>query len=336
MQVDMKELVFTGSFCVEMVARGVDAISDNEIVVRNRYSLISPGTELALFTGTHVGFTDPEITWARYPIKPGYASIGVVTAIGSEVKSCRIGDVLFHYGTHADISIIKEGQDLCFTIPQGCGWDRALFTRFGQISYTAVAASQKTGAVLVLGGGIIGNLCAQLFALKTGRQVIVADLSEQRLALIARCGLKTINTTTGNLLSSVAALTEGKGVETIVEATGVPDLVRVALQTVNPHGEVILLGSTRGKVELDIYKLIHRKYVSLIGAHENRYPKFGGTESQHGFGCTVIDALTTGTLKVDDFITDHIVPAQADLAYHWLLEDKDHHLGIVIHWQKEE
>jgi threonine dehydrogenase-like Zn-dependent dehydrogenase len=112
--------------------------------------------------------------------------------------------------------------------------------------------------------------------------------------------------------------------------------VRVALQNVNPHGEVILLGSTRGKVELDVYKLIHRKYVSLIGAHENRYPKFAGTESQYGFGCAVIDALTTGTLKVEGFITDHIVPAQADQAYHWLLEDKDHHLGIVIHWQKEE
>ena len=336
MKVDMKELVFTGSFRVEMMARSVDAISDNEIVVRNRYSLISPGTELALFTGTHVGFTDPEITWARYPIKPGYASLGEVIATGSKVKTCAPGDILFHYGTHADISIIKEGQDLCFTVPSGCDAQKALFTRFGQISYTAVAASQKTGAVLVLGGGIIGNLCAQLFAIRTGRQVIVADLSNERLALIAQYGLKTINTASEDVGKRLAALTDGKGVDTIVEATGVPDLVKVALQQVNPHGEVILLGSTRGKVELDVYKLIHRKYVALIGAHENRYPKFGGAESQYGFGCAVIDALTRGALKVDDFITDHIRPDQADRAYHWLLEDKDHHLGIVIHWEDKE
>jgi 2-desacetyl-2-hydroxyethyl bacteriochlorophyllide A dehydrogenase len=337
MHVDMKEVVFTNSFCVETQTKTIDRIADHEIVVKNRYSLISPGTELALFTGSHVGFTDPEITWARYPIKPGYASIGTVVEIGCAVKNHAVGETVFHYGTHADHSIVRESQDLCFTVPVGCDPYKALFTRFGQISYTAVAASlHKSGAVLVLGGGIIGNLCAQLFAISTGRQVIVADLSDKRLMFATSNGLEIVNTSNEDLQVRIGLMTDGKGVETIVEATGVPAMVQMALKVVNEHGEVLLLGSTRGKVELDVYKLIHRKFSTLSGVHENRYPKFGEGDSQYAFGSKVIEGLMQNTLRVDGFITDHIRPDQIGQAYHWLLDDKDNHLGIVIHWEEKE
>ncbi|HCS37101.1 MAG TPA: hypothetical protein DIW48_10575 [Sphaerochaeta sp.] len=337
MEVVIKEMVFTDAYRIELLERKIGLLASDELLVKNCCSLISPGTELALFTKSHVGFNDPEITWARYPIKPGYASIGHVVSTGDAVTEYRVGDMVFHHGTHADCSIVDISRDMCHPLPKQENIYDMLFTRFAQIAYTAVAASCSTdGAVLVLGAGIVGNLCAQLFALETGRKVFVADLSDFRLAQIDACGLQGINSGKENLSKVIQQLTEGRGVSTVVEATGLPTLVTQALQLVNTGGEVILLGSTRGLVELDVYKLIHRKSVSLVGAHESRYPLFGGQPSRQSFGRRVIEALANRQLKVGYLVTDHITPLEAGKAYRWLLEDKDRHLGIVIHWDGKE
>ena len=45
----------------------------------------------------------------------------------------------------------------------------------------------------------------------------------------------------------------------------------VLLATARLLGEVILLGSPRGKAEVDVYELIHRTGVCLKGAHERLF-----------------------------------------------------------------
>lgn len=314
------------------------SLEPSRILVKNQYSLISPGTELALFTGTHMGFSDPEITWARYPLQPGYASVGTIAFIGSNVAGFSIGEMVLHFQPHADQSIVTPGRDLIFKIPTVLDSKRALFTRFGQIAYTAVAASgRKDGYVLVIGGGIVGNLCAQLFQARQGRKAIIADIAQSRAELALRCGIDaSICTSTQDVKEVIPSLTGGEGVSTVVEATGVPDLVTESLKVVNKLGEVILLGSTRGRVEIDVYKLIHRKAVSLIGAHEGRYPLFStsGSSTSHSlFGNDVLGMIAENTLKVDEFLTDIVTPEQVADAYHLLLNDRDAHLGIIIDWK---
>jgi 2-desacetyl-2-hydroxyethyl bacteriochlorophyllide A dehydrogenase len=327
-------MLFQDKYKVVFETSEIGTLSDTEVLVENIYSLISPGTELALFMGTHVGFQDPEIIWARYPIAPGYASVGRIVDIGKNVSNFKIGEYLFHYGTHASHSVINLGNALHFRVNPDADLVKVLFGRFAQISYTAAAASQReTGNVLVYGGGMIGNLCAQIFKTITQRRVFVADLSEDRLKVARDCGLETIHLQQGDLKSMLHEISQGAGFDTVVEATGVPSVVSDCLRTVNEHGEVMLLGSTRGYVEIDLYKNVHRKFLNIYGVHENRYPKFGSYPSQKTFGERAIQFINEGKLKVDSFITDHIEPPQAEQAYGWLINDKDHHLGIVIHWE---
>jgi 2-desacetyl-2-hydroxyethyl bacteriochlorophyllide A dehydrogenase len=306
-----------------------------DILVKSRYSLISPGTELALFTGTHIGFNDPEIAWARYPIRPGYASVGTVEEAGSEALGYSVGDHVLYFQPHADHSVFDPKKELIFRLPAGIDERAALFARFGQIAYTAVAASGLAeGWVLVLGGGIVGNLCAQLFQARRGRRVVVADLAPSRVALALRSGIgAAICNSDHGLREALLEVTGGEGVSTVVEATGVPSLVADALDLVNRLGEVILLGSTRGKVELDVYKRIHRKAVALIGAHESRYPRFGASASQDYFGSDVISMIADGTMKVEGFITDTVSPMDVGKAYRMLLDEQEKHLGVLIDWE---
>ncbi len=107
-------MLFQDKYKVVFETSEIGTLSDTEVLVENIYSLISPGTELALFMGTHVGFKDPEITWARYPIAPGYASVGRIVGIGKSVSQFRMGEYLFHYGTHASHSVINVEQALHF------------------------------------------------------------------------------------------------------------------------------------------------------------------------------------------------------------------------------
>jgi len=336
MELSVKQLMLVGKSEVEIQGKTISA-GPEAVVVDNRYSLISPGTELALFTGTHIGFSDPEITWARYPLAPGYASVGTISFTGSGIPGFSIGERVLHYQPHANRSIVKPGKDLIFKLPDGLDSKQALFVRFGQIAYTAVAASgRREGYALVIGGGIVGNLCAQLFQVAQGRKAIIADLAQSRADLALRCGVEaSICTSVSDMEKAILSITGGEGVSTVVEATGVPDLVTESLKAVNRLGEVILLGSTRGKVEIDVYKLIHRKAISLMGAHEGRYPLFstaGSPLSHDLFGHEVLKMIAGNKLKVEEFLTDIVPPAQVADAYNLLLNNRDAHLGILIDW----
>lgn len=314
-----KSLYFTAPSKVELIAEEVPVPSENQVLIENTHSLISPGTELALYTGRHVGFKDPEITWCRYPLMPGYATVG---------KRTDDGRPIMYYGPHSSHGLLNEEKDPWVEIDAAHA-EAALFARFAQISSTVPDKSEGKGggAVLVLGAGLIGNFCGQLFHLK-GHTVLMADLSERRLDVCRRAGIdRCINSAENDLHQAVKDLTEGLGVDIVVEATGVPSLVSAGLELVNRMGSVYLLGSTRGEVNLNVYKNIHRKGVSLIGAHEltNNIPPTVNVRRMAAL-------LASGKLRIDGVITHRIKPAEAGLYYEHLLNDKEHYLGVVLEW----
>ncbi|HWP67841.1 MAG TPA: zinc-binding dehydrogenase [Rectinemataceae bacterium] len=338
----IRRLVFTGPLQATLEVSELDGpIPPRSVLVRSERSLLSPGTELALYTGTHIGFKDPEIAWARYPLYPGYATVGVVTALGSGLVADQgfpsLGDRILHYKPHAEAAIIDVDRDFWLSVPQGMKSESALFARFAQIARTAVEASRAEGDVLVFGAGIIGNLTGQLFRELRHVNVLIADPSAERLALAVRCGfVNVIDNSTGVLSEAIAEMTGKRGVSVVIEATGIPSLVIDSLLAVNRLGEVVLLGSSRGKVELDVYKLIHRKATSLVGAHEGRYPQKAGPgkPSQEMFARDALDQIDSGALIVEPFLTDRIVPEGIPAMYDTLLKDGAHHVGVVVEWEK--
>ena len=339
----IRRVVFTGPYSAAV--ESVEALGHprpRSILVRSEVSLLSPGTELALYTGTHIGFTDPEIAWARYPLYPGYATVGFVEELGSEVAGNssdfpRLGERILHFKPHADAVELDLDKDLWFPLPQEMRSDLALFARFAQIARTAVEATRGAGDVLILGAGMIGNLAGQLFRELRRAKVIIADPSAERLALAARCGLGLgIDNSKARLPEAVAETTMGRGVSVVVEATGIPSLVVDALSAVNRLGEVVLLGSARGKVELDVYKLVHRKATTIVGAHEARYPQKAepGEPSQIVFATEALAMIASGSLIVAPFLTDRIGPEALPDMYDALLKDGAHHLGVVVEWKR--
>ncbi|WP_165972391.1 zinc-dependent alcohol dehydrogenase [Paenibacillus piri] len=333
------KVVFKGPLELDYETAGVDWNPDGGLaLIRTEYSLISPGTELALYTGTHVGLPDPANKFAKYPFYPGYSIVGRIAAVGSEVTEFRPGDRIYTIGRHAAYNTV-DTQAL--TVPllklsDSRLDEKAAFARLAAISMTSVMQTDfRIGdTVVVIGMGLIGNLAAQLYMLQ-GARVIAVDVVDKRLQTAHETGIEhTILSGSGvDLNERVKQITGGLLPDVVVEATGSPQLVVPALQLVRELGQVIALGSTRGHVDLNVYEYIHRKGVRYTGAHEALQNNKRFT-SRLELTRYVLSMIGQGALKVNPLLTHRLAYTEAKLGYEMLLHQQDQALGVLLEWTK--
>ena len=327
-----KRLVFPSKLRVEVETFDLpDSLKPGEVMVENLYGLISPGTELAMFTETHVGFPIPDFRYAKFPFRPGYAAVGRVVSVGEGVENLRVGDTVFTRGLHASHAVVSTSRGVS-KVPEGVPTERVPFTALAVIAFTSVRLSEaRFGCnVAVFGQGLVGNLAAQLMRCAGARQVIGIDTVPERLEIAAKCGVDIqINPARENLSEKIREHTNGAGCQLVVEATGNPEVAPQALKIAAQMGKVILLGSPRGSAQIDLYFDLHRTGVSLIGAHASRQTdatQYGDPEPNE----LMLEFIIKERLAIAPLIT-HISPAsKAQAAYTGLLNEKDRYLGILL------
>lgn len=312
-------------------------LEPHQLLIKCLYSLISPGTELAMYTRTHVGFDDPNNTFAKYPFYPGYAAVGRVEATGPEVEGFKKGDVVYYLGHHSAYSIQSYRQSPVLLVPDGLPLECIPFIRLAQISNTALVFSDAKAqdSVAVIGLGVVGHMAAQLFRIR-GAKVIAADLLAFRRGLAQEAGIdQLINPQEQDLVSAIKEATAGEGARTVIEATGSPNLISPALEATRKFGEVILLGSPRGKAMIDVYNLIHRQGISLRGAHELLVSRHTDAPepNQHSVSATMMRYLQTGELRVGHLVSEVVRPNEAEKGFKALLSKQDKTMSVLIDWR---
>jgi 2-desacetyl-2-hydroxyethyl bacteriochlorophyllide A dehydrogenase len=302
--------------------------------------LISVGTELALYTGTHIGFTLPEPPFPMMPQRPGYAMVGRVTAVGDEVEDVRPGQRVLMEAPHGTAAAVDVRQTTTLPLPDELGDAEATLIRMAGIALTAarVAPLQLGDTVAVYGMGLVGQLAAQLLRLNGGHPVIGIDRLPERLAIAKESGILILNADEVDVPAEVARLTDRRrGPDVVVEATGSPTVVPLALNLVAKGGRVVLLGSTRGRAEIDVYSHIHRKGVRVIGAHEsaqNLDLAPGVRWSKRRNLNLLADLFARGKLRSQGLISQTIRPADLPTMYDALAEKPQDYLGVLVDWQR--
>jgi alcohol dehydrogenase len=113
--------------------------------------------------------------------------------------------------------------------------------------------------VAIVGAGPIG-----LAALLTARfyspaEIIMIDLDDNRLEVARRFGAtQTVNNSDGTAVKKVRALTDGRGVDTAMEAVGVPSTFMLCQDLVAPGGIIANIGVHGSKVDLHLESLWSR------------------------------------------------------------------------------
>src|SRR3954462_6039683 len=104
-----RQAVITKPFATEVREVDLPVPADNQILVATEVSAVSPGTELAVYTGTHQWLLDPTLPDWKFPFRPGYSAAGTIVAVGSRVSEWKPGDRVSYPGNHASAELLTLG-----------------------------------------------------------------------------------------------------------------------------------------------------------------------------------------------------------------------------------
>lgn len=311
-----------------------DVPGPGQVLVEIDRSLISAGTELAIVTGTHIGFTTGA-TWPLYPMALGYTALGRVMRVGPGVTNLAVGDRVLSSAPHASHALVDAAHVL--SVPADCLADAALVGHLASIPLNGIRLAQpRLGeGMVVFGQGLIGALAARLGRIAGCRPVLGVDPLAERRNLAARAGIIPVDPQETDPAVVYGERAQGRTPEIVIEATGAPSVISEALRIAGELARVVLLGSPRGRIEIDPYSDIHRKGVALIGAHSRVAPAIGTpynpftTERNRELALTLI---ADGSLPVEGLLSHHIVPEMALATYRALADHVPGYLGVVITW----
>jgi threonine dehydrogenase-like Zn-dependent dehydrogenase len=130
-----------------------------------------------------------------------------------------------------------------------------------------------------------------------GATVIGVDLDEAKLATARKAGAAhSINTAREDLHARLSELTGGRGPDVVIEAIGLPETFRAAVEVVAFTGRVVYIGYAKEQVAYET-RLFVQKELDILGSRNAQREDF----------CDVIRMLEAHRFPVADAVT-HMVP----------------------------
>jgi len=118
---------------------------------------------------------------------------------------------------------------------------------------------QPGNTVAIVGSGPIGLAALLTAQFYSPGEIIMIDLDDKRLAVAKRFGAtQTVNSTDGKAVERVLRLTEGRGVDTAIEAVGIPATFEMCEQIIAPGGVIANIGVHGVQVALHLERLWDR------------------------------------------------------------------------------
>ncbi|HUK43203.1 MAG TPA: NADPH:quinone reductase [Candidatus Bathyarchaeia archaeon] len=291
-----------------------------QVVVRVHAVGVNP-VEAYIRTGTYAA--KPNL-----PYTPGADGAGVVIKLGPEVKRLKAGDRVFftatRTGAYAEQALCDEAKvhplpkDVSFEqgaamgVPYGTAY-RGLFQR---------ADAKPAETVLVHGAsGGVGTAAVQL-ALAAGMTVIGTAGSDEGMMLAKQQGAHhVLNHSSAGYLDELKKLTDGRGVDVIVELLANKNLAN-DLNVLAKKGRVAVIGN-RGTIEINPRDAMMREAdirgVTLVNTSEQEYREMYAA---------LAAGLENGTLK--PVIGQKIPLAEARRAHEEIMKPSGAHGKMVL------
>ncbi len=309
----------------------------DEVLVANDYSVISAGTELAILVAKPNAYTH----YKGFPAYPGYSAAGRVVAVGEHVEHLKIDDrVVVAWGGHRSHSI-RKASDLLKIEDDTIDLLDAAFAHIASFPLLGVRKLRlELGeSVMIAGMGILGAFAVQFASLAGAIPVIVSEPDPTRRALALKLGATAaFSPNEPDFVDKVKHATGGHGPKAVIEVTGSAKALQQALEYVAWEGRVSLLGCTRvSDVPIDFYKYVHKRGISLIGAHTFTRAKTEsapGRWTEHDDYRTFLKFVAAGKVQTRPLISEIVSPEDAADVYTRLATNETVPLGIVFDWKK--
>lgn len=188
---------------------------------------------------------------AGAPAWPGLEASGTITAIGERVTGFEVGAAvcaLLPGGGYAEQVVVDAG--LVLPAPSGVSLlDAAGLPEVAATVWSNIfmLAQLKPGETLLVHGGSsgIGTMAIQL-ATALGSRVISTAGSPEKVAVVESLGAAGINYRTEDFVEKVAAFTDGRGVDVVLDMVGGEYLAR-NIRALALEGRIMVISNRSGQ-----------------------------------------------------------------------------------------
>ena len=266
----MKALEFVSEGQAKVNELAIPEIAEDEVLIASR-SVGVCHSDIELLEGRYI------IPFS-YPIIPGHEWSGEVVRIGSKVNDFKVGDRVVgdcvigddHFGfsiSGAAAEFFVTKASWLHKIPKTVSFTNGALVEPFSVAYYALMRVGNVNAsdtLVVLGAGPIG-LAVVATAKALGARTIVAEPVEFRKQAARELGADIV-CSPDEIATVLAADTDGRGANVVVEATGRPEVMATALELAGFKARVAYIGIDVGREAPAKLGLIQSKELTITGS----------------------------------------------------------------------
>lgn len=327
-----KSAWITAAGYVKLTKVEISELQPNEVLIKVMNVGIC-GTDLEIYQGDMVYFTEGKAT---YPIIPGHEWSGQIVDIGTNVDQFEVGDRVVGETTLPcnSCETCKKGKyNICprrkengilgkngavtqFMVYPASGlhkfslsldFESAALTEPTAVAYSGILKVNVTpnDRVLILGAGPLGLLALQVAKVFGAKLVVLVDLNQFRLEVGKDLGADyVIDISRESLMEKSNLLTEGKGFDVIVEASGNIAAMESMLEVTAVGARICLMGLCGGhSAKMNIDRIVTSD-INLCGSL-----------GSPGVWATVLDLMQSGKILTKPLITHRFPLEELDRAF---------------------
>lgn len=345
MEGKMKTAVMLGIGKMGFEERDIPQPKDNEVLVQLEYVGIC-GSDLHYYETGAIG---------DYVVKPpfvlGHEPGGTVVEVGKNVKHLKAGDrVALEPGrTCGHCEFCKEGKynlcpdvvffatppvdgvfqeyvaheaDLCFKLPDNVSTlEGALIEPLAVGFHAAIQGDAHLGQkAVVMGAGCIGLVSMMALKARGVSEVYVVDIMERRLEKALELGAAgVINGAKEDVVQKVNEITNGRGMDLVIETAGTEITTRQAIQIARKGSNIVLVGySKTGEMTLPMSLVLDKELTfKTVFRYRHIYPM-------------AIEAVAAGKVDLKGIVTDIFTLDEAQKAMDYSVNNKADIVKAVI------
>jgi len=321
-------VVFPEQDRVEVQQVEVDEVKANQVKVVTNRSLISTGTERKCLQQDFAPGGAWE-EWVQYPFNAGYCAAGEVIEVAAEIRGVAVGERLAGFGAHRKHTVFDVHHMV--KIPDDISYEEAAwFPLAAIVQYGFRHAKLELGeTVVVVGLGMLGQLCVQYARLAGAAEVIAIDQSKWRLDLAQNGGAThCLACGVADAVDAVRDITEGKMADVLYEAAGPAEVFAPCQRLLGNFGRLVSLGDSGHAERQSMTEGFSTRNLTLIGANNDIAPLTAWPHSRSGK--VFMKLLQRGDMNVKDLITHRFPVQQAAAAYKLLLGKREEAMGVIF------